>query len=389
MASIAPTADFVVVGGGSVGTAIAYHLARKRAGSVVLVEKDGIASGSTGRAAGLITSQFEDEYHLRLATESLEFFERLDREERFGVRFCQTGYIHLLCSDEELAYARQAQPLQRKHGVAVDLLPADEVARLLPGINPEGVVGATNCARDGYTDPYLATVAMAELAREAGAAVHTGVEVVGIELERDRVAAVNTTAGTIATRLVVDAAGPWAALVSRMAGVDIPVRPFRRQLWFTNAVPGVNEDSPVLMDADHDFYFRHEGEGVLMCYGNPAEPSSFTTDVDWSFAERVAEFATYRFAPFAEANLVSAWAAPRDMTPDHDAVLGRLPQVEGLIVAAGHSGHGFMLAPAVGRMLADYIVDGTCEPDFSALTIDRFAGREWPLSSFKGHGLLG
>jgi sarcosine oxidase subunit beta len=381
------SADFVIVGGGSVGSSIAYHLARKRAGSVVLFEKEGIASGSTGRAAGLISQQWEDDFHLQLAKESVEFFEWVDREGRFGLRFRQTGYLHLLFSKGQVASAKQAQPLQRKLGIEVEVLGPEDATRLLPGLNPERVWGATNCARDGYTDPYLATNAMAELAKEAGAQVHVGTEVTGIDLEGDRIAAVRTSAGSVATRLVIDAAGPWAALVSRMAGVDIPVRPFRRQLWFTNDVPQLATDAPVLMDGANDFYFRREGDGVLMCFGNPNEPSGFGTDVDWSWAEHVAEYAMYRYRPFQEAQLVTAWAAPRDITPDHDAVLGRLPGVEGLIVAAGHSGHGFMLSPAVGRMLADYIVDGHCDPDFGHMTVARFAGQNWPLGRYVGNGL--
>ncbi len=382
------TADFVVVGGGSIGSSLAYNLARLKAGRVVLFEKDGIAGGSTGRAAGLISEMFDDELHIRLAKESVAFFAFLAGEERFGLRFRQTGYLRLYFTPEAFAAAQRAQPLQRRLGVEVELLTPEEAGRRLPGLNLEGVLGATNCPRDGYTDPYLATNAMAELAKEAGAHLFVGTEVIGIDVVGGRVAAVRTTAGTVATPVVIDAAGPWAALVSQQAGIDIPVRPFRRHLWFTNAVAEVAVDAPVLMDPHHDFYFRREGEGVLMCLGNPNEPSSFSTEVDWPFAEKVAEYATYRFAPFQNARLVSAWAAPRDITPDHDAILGPLPQVEGLYVAAGHSGHGFMLSPGVGRMLADYVVNGSCEPDFSPLTFDRFAGRDWPLSAYKGHGVV-
>lgn len=385
--SIPAVADFVVVGGGCIGASTAYHLARKKPGSVVLFEKDDIASGSTGRAAGLISQQWEDEFHLRLARESVDFFEQIDREGRFGLRFRQTGYIHLLFSAAEVAAARRAQPLQRRLGVEVDVLSPGEIAAALPGLNLERVHGATNCGRDGYTDPYLATNAMAELARDAGAKVFTGTEVTGIDLEDGRVAAVRTSAGTVSTRRVLDAAGPWAAVVSRLAGVDIPVRPFRRQLWFTSDLTALAPDAPVLMDGEHDFYFRREGDGVLMCYGNPGEPSSFQTDVDWTWAERVAEYAMHRYAPFQEAQLVSAWAAPRDITPDHDAIIGDVPGGQGMMVAAGHSGHGFMLSPAVGRMLADHLVDGHSEPDFGHMSIARFAGQEWPVGRFVGNGL--
>ncbi|MDA8220005.1 MAG: FAD-binding oxidoreductase, partial [Dehalococcoidales bacterium] len=305
----------------------------------------------------------------------------------FGLRLHQTGYMHLLFTQEEMSFARRKQGLWRRLDVDVHILSPEEAKEALPGLNVEDVLGAMNCPRDGYTDPHLATVGFADLAKEEGASVHVGAGVVGLEMQGDRVTGVRTAAGTVATPLVVDAAGPWAAEVSRMAGVDVPVRPFRRHLWFTRSTPEVGEEAPILFDTYHDFYFRREGEGVLMCLGDPREGSSFITDVDWPFAEKVAEYATYRFPPFEDSQLVSAWAAPRDITPDHDAILGPVPGVEGLIVAAGHSGHGFMLSPAVGRMMADYIVDGHSEPDIAPLTFDRFAGREWPLESYAATGV--
>lgn len=381
------SADFVVIGGGCIGTAVACYLARKRAGTVVLFEKDELASGSTGRAAGLITLQWQDEFHLRLATESTSFFEMLSGEPRFGLRFRQPGYIHLYFTAAEADRARRAQVLQKRFGVQVDLLTPAEVGRLLPGLNTQGVVLAANCARDGYTDPHLAVAAFAELAKDEGARIFTGVEVTGIDVADNRVTKVRTTAGEVSTGTVVDAAGPWAAVVSRQAGIDIPVRPFRRQLWFTSEIAAVPEDAPVLMDQHHDFYFRRESAGTLLCVGNPAEEISFRTDVDWSFAERVADYAIYRFPPFGEARLASAWAAPRDITPDHDAILGPLPELEGLYVAAGHSGHGFMLSPAVGRMMADLIVDGRCDPDYSPLGFARFAGRTYGPADYRGTGV--
>ncbi len=382
------SADFVIIGGGCIGSSLAHRLASKGVGSVLLLEKDTIASGSTGRAAGLVSQQWEDEFHLRLSKESVRFFRDLHEEGRFGPLYHQVGYTHLLFDQGELEAARQALTIQHAMGIPTVVLSPEEIEALLPGINLEGVVGATDCSEDGYTDPHLVTNAIAELARAAGAVVRTGCEATGVEVRKGRVLSVQTTEGTVATGMVIDCAGPWAANVSRLAGIDIPVRPFKRQLWFTDRVEALADDAPVVMDRDHDFYFRRELDGVVLCYGQPDQPSTFNTDVDWSWADSVAEYAMHRYAPFGEARLVSAWAAPRDITPDHEAIIGPLPGLEGFLVAAGHSGHGFMLSPAVGGMLADYLVSGKAALDFSHLGIERFHDVDWQESVYAGDGLL-
>lgn len=385
MAELPRTADVVVVGGGCTGVSVAYHLAKSGA-KVVLLEKNSLASGSTGHAAGLITQQFATEMHIRLAVQSLRFFEEIAREKSFGLKFHQHGYLHLLFTPDELDEARRQVALQRSLGVDSQILSAADVGALMDSLRVEDVTGGMYCARDGYTDPHLVTTILADLARNHGASVVQWTEVTSVEVANGRVTGVVTPRGRVSAPVVVDAAGPWAALVADTAGIHLPVRPFKRQLWFTRPFDRVSDTAPVLFDAHHDFYFRREGEGVIMCLGNPHEPCSFDTSLDWSFAPQVAEYATYRFPPFDRSALVSGWAAPRDITPDHEPVIGHVPGVEGFVAAAGHSGHGFMLSPAIGRAIAELILQGRSAIDISALSIERFVGRHFPIAAYRPTG---
>lgn len=381
------TADAVVIGAGSVGTCVAYHLAKMGCGKVVLLEKESIASGSTGRSAGMFHQQFGSELLLQLAVESVRFFEHIAEEEGFGLALRQVGYVNLLCTLEELEKARQALPLQHRLGAEVEILSPAEIANLLPDLGTDDLVGATNCRRDGHMDPHLATNAVAELARREGVEVFVGTAVTDLRVESGRVQGVITPRGEIATTLAINTAGPWAGLVGKMAGVAIPVKPFRRQLWFTQRIEAIRASDPIIFDKRHDFYFRPEGPGAVMCLGNPREESNFSTQVDWDFAPAVAEFASRRFPPLGDAGLVSAWAAPRDISPDHQSILGFIPEVEGFLVAAGHSGHGFMMAPALGRVMAELALEKKSSPDVSSLGVSRFPERELPDSAYTPLGI--
>jgi sarcosine oxidase, subunit beta len=374
---IPKSADVVVIGGGSVGCCSAYHLARMGAGRVVLLERESIASGSTGHSAGMFHQQYGSELLIRLAVESRLFLEEIAAEKDLGVRLHQNGYVHILFKPEELEKAKSLLPLQHRLGAEVEILSPAQVEALVPGLIVDDIVGATNCRTDGWVDPHLATNAFAEMARRAGAAVFVNTEVTGLRTDKGAVQAVVTPRGEIATPLVINAAGPWAALVGQMAGVTVPVKPFRRHLWFTQGLPTLRPEAPIIFDTPHDFYFRPEAPGAVACVGR-CEGSTFSTQADWSLAPDVAEAATKRFPPMAEAGLASVWAAPRDISPDHQSILGFLPELRGFFAAAGHSGHGFLMAPAMGRTVAEVVLTGKSSPDISSLGIERFAERDLP-----------
>jgi sarcosine oxidase subunit beta len=199
------------------------------------------------------------------------------------------------------------------------------------------------------------------------------VAVTGIDVADGRVRAVRTSAGDLATPLVVDCAGAWSAEIGRMAGVEVPVRSFRRHVLVTDAFPALPRGAPMTVDFATSFYFHPEGDGVLLGMSDRQEPSTFSTEVNWDFLERVGREAARRAPALEQAGMKTAWAGLYESTPDHQAILGPVRDVEGFWCACGFSGHGFMQAPAVGLVLAQLLVDGRSEVDISALSHDRFA----------------
>jgi sarcosine oxidase subunit beta len=372
-------ADVVIIGGGVIGLSVAYHLAKLCAQDIVVLEKEPmLGMGSTGKCAGGIRQQFSTEVNIRLAMESVRFFETFDQELGADPEFRQYGYLFLATTEEDAAVFQHNVSLQRGLGLAVDVLSPQEAAELVPSLNVEDVLLATYCPSDGYADPHSVLQGLAKGARRLGVEIHTETEATAVEVTANRIRAVVTNHGRIETPVLVDAAGPWLATVARMAGIELPVLPYRRQVFVTNPFAAIPDPLPMVIDFQPSFYFRKEGPGILMGMTDDLEPSSFNTHVDWDFLEQVVEKAIHRAPVLAEAGFMDGWGGLYAVTPDDNPILGPLPEVAGLICAGGFSGHGFMQAPAVGRVLAEMIVHGYSLPDISPLSIDRLReGREY------------
>jgi sarcosine oxidase subunit beta len=211
-------------------------------------------------------------------------------------------------------------------------------------------------------------------AARLGVSILTDQEVIGIERSNGRVSGVRTKTGTIAAPVVVNAAGPFAGVVGTMAGVAVPVVPLRRFIWTTKPFEKAPSRWTLVIDFSTGFYFHRESGGVLFGMGNREEPPTFDLSVDWDFFEKVMEIAVHRFPPIAETAIKNAWAGSYETSPDAHPILGRVPGLEGFILANGFSGHGFQHAPGVGELLAEEIIDGKAHSiDISSLSIERFA----------------
>jgi sarcosine oxidase subunit beta len=366
-------ADAVICGGGVMGCALAYELAR-RGMDVVLFERHEFGSQSTGRCAGGIRQQFSSETNVRLQMLAARILERFGEEVGGDAGFRQIGYLFVL---RDAGQAQEFQALvEMWHRIGLDdarWVEPDEVARLNPLVAPDGVVGGTFCPSDGVASPADVTSGYAAAARRHGATLREGVEVNAIRLEDDRVAAVTTSEGEVAAPLVFDCAGPWSAEVGQMVGVDLPVVPYRRHVLVTGPFGEMRRDYPMTVDFATTLYFHPEGDGALLGMSNRSEPSTFSTEVDWGFLERMVETAT-RFAPGLErAGVHTAWAGLYETTPDNQAILGPVAEVAGFWCACGFSGHGFMQAPAAARVLAQEVAGETPEVDVSAFGYKRFA----------------
>ncbi len=369
------TADAVVVGGGIVGVSAAYHLAAAGVGRVVLLERaDRLGTGSTGACAGGFRHQFSSPVNVRLSLASVPMIVGFQEAHGIPVEVHRDGYLFLVRTEEAWEGFRQSVALQRALGVPTEVLTGEEAAGLVPGLAVEDVVGATFCPLDGIADPAGLTEGYASVARRAGARIETGVEVLRVDTARDRVVGVTTSRGQVAAPVVVDAAGPWAGLVAATAGVALPLEPVPRVAVTTGPFAGVPKRRTLVIDAETSFYFHREGPGVLMGMGGRDERPSFDTAVDHRFIEEeLLPTAVRVFPPVEAAGLARAWCGLYEMTPDGHPIIGPC-EVEGLLLAAGFSGHGFQHAPVVGRLLAEVVTRGRAETvDVSELSLGRFA----------------
>jgi len=353
------TADVVIIGGGIMGASTAYHLARKGCKNVVLLETgEFLGLGSTGLNAGGVRYQFATAVNIELSKLSIAMMERFaaEMDQEVGLRRC--GYLFMLDQEADLAQFRANVALQNAHGVASRIVDAGEIASLAPEVDLTGIIGGSWCSLDGLVDPNGLLQGYVSNARRLGATLRTNMSATGIDVDDNRVRRVVTSAGTIETQTVVIAAGPWSAQVGALAGVELPIQPIRRQIAVTDEIPGLRPDFPFVIDFSQALYFHREGRGILTGMSNRDEPPGFNTSVDDDWRLHHIERAMERLPLLADAGIAAEWAGLYEVTPDDQPILGRLPQMEGLLVCAGFSGHGLMHGPAAGLLMAEEILDG-------------------------------
>ncbi len=368
-------ANVVIIGGGIHGCSIAYHLAKKGFADVVLLEKDYLASGGTGRSAAGIRHQFGTEINIRLAATSVKMMENLIRETEYphDIFLMQGGYMMLAYSETQLEQFKKNAELQNTlMGVNTQILSVEEVAKIVPGINREGLFGASFNERDGHIDPFHATQAYADAARRLGVDIYTKTQVVDIKTQGHRVTGVVTAKGeVIEAPVVVNAAGPYGALIGKMVGLDIPLYPERHQILVTEPVEMFLPC--MVISFTHGTYFKQTPHGsLLMGVGDPEhEVKDFNEEATWQFLKDVAKKITFHLPILKEVRVVRQWSGLYDITPDHQAILGDT-DIEGLYLDIGWSGHGLQLGPVVGKLMAQVIAGEKPEIDISVLHLNRF-----------------
>lgn len=368
------TADVIVIGGGVVGCSIAYHLARRGMRHVVVVERETVGSGTTSKAAGGIRGQFPTETEVRFSLDAIRVFERFEEEFGVDIGYRKIGYLFLVSDATDLDGFRERVALQRRLGVDVRIITPADARALVPALALDGVVAAVWGPDDAMAGPAEVTQGFARRARELGATIREGVLVTAIDRDGDRVRGVRTTEGAIAAPVVIDAAGPSAARVAGFAGVDVPVLPRRRHIFFTEPFPDLPGPVPLTTDRASGFYFRKEMEQVLLSPGDAEDVGDdFTVAMDWSRVGETVEKAVRRLPLLERARIAGGWAGLRPLTPDDHAILGWAPGLEGLFLAVGFGGHGFQHSPTTGRVVAEWLTDGKPSLDLSLFDPARFA----------------
>ncbi len=371
---IPKVADAVIIGGGIHGCAIAFNLAKKGLKHVVVLEKDYLGSGATCRSAAGIRHQFGTEINIKLASESIKIMENIEEELGIScdIELIQGGYLILAHTESQLAQLKKNAELQKKvAGVKTEILDKKEVKNLVRGINTEGILGGSFNERDGHVSPFFLMEAYVKAGKRLGVRYFNKSEVVEILTDDSKIRGVMVKSGErIETPIVVNASGPYAGIIGKMVGLDIPVYPERHQALVTE--PLENFLSCMVISFTHRIYFKQTPNGnFLIGIGDPEEVKDFNEEATWQFLEKVSEKFLYFMPGLRSLHIIRQWAGLYDMTPDSQAILGKT-ELEGFYLDVGWSGHGLMMGPVVGKIMAELILGEEPSIDISPFSLARF-----------------
>jgi len=292
---------------------------------------------------------------------SIPFYGTFDERLGHPAGYRPQGYLFVATKPPHLEYLQTNQRLQKSLGLKdVRMVTKAEIVGMVPQLRSNDILGGSFCPSDGFVDPYSAMTGFIKCAVQSGATVWKSAEVTSILKENGRAAGVTTTRGEIRAPVVVNATGPWAGEIARMAGVDLPVKPLRRMLIPTEPFDEVSHEIPMVIDMTNGFHFRPESRGFLLAWNDPQETSGYKFDFDPEFIEKVLIRAADRVPCFENlaVNPKRAWAGLYEMSPDHHGIIGEFEELPGFYAANGFSGHGVMHAPATGKIIADLITSG-------------------------------
>ena len=369
------SAEVVVIGGGVIGTSIAFHLAEAGVTGVVLLERDELGSGSTCKAAGGVRAQFSDRINIELGARSLEAFTRFGRRPGQEIDLHQVGYLFLLSREKDVESFERDVELQNELGVGSRMIDVAEARRLSPLIDTDGLLAAAFSPDDGHCTPESVVLGYATAARRLGAALLTGVTVTGIDVRGGEARTVHTDRGSITAGTVVCAAGAWSQALGEMVGTALPVTPVRRQIVFTEPMPDLPPVVPFTIDFATSYYFHREGRGLLLGMSDPDQEPGFHLSYSEQWLPRLGEAIEARTPALLDVGLGTGWAGLYEVTPDHNALIGRSSTTPNFLYATGFSGHGFLQAPAVGEVIRDLHLRRTPAVETGPMSAERFAGR--------------
>jgi len=376
------TADVVVIGGGAIGASTAFHLTSLGVRNVLLVERRHLAAGATGKSGALVRMHYTNEAESRLALESLAIFRDFDAIVGGSCGFEAVGFLQLVGPEYREALRRNVARQQRL-GIETRELSLDETRALVPDLELTGVGAVAYEPGSGFADPTATTYAFAAAARRAGATIATHCEALRLVTEAGRVTAVETSAGRIATRAVVIAAGAWAHPLLQPLGLDWGLVPYRIQVSIFRWPADFGRRHPAIIDATQKSWFRPEGAAATLIgveLGSAhADPEKYDEPVDAAYVAGCRAALATRFPAFEDAPMRGGWAGMIMMSPDGRPIIERVASVDGLWVMAGDSGTSFKTSPAIGRCLAEWITTGApATADLAPFSSRRFAeGRPW------------
>jgi glycine/D-amino acid oxidase-like deaminating enzyme len=380
-------AQVVIIGSGIIGAAIAYYLTRKGISDVLVLEQGEIGfQGATSACLGGLRTQFSTAVNIRFSLISRKVYQRF--KEEFGVDpgFKPYGYLFLATTPKQWMIFKDTSRLMKVLDLPVESLSPQEVSQRWPFIRVDDLSGGSYTKEDGFYSPIDILQAYVKKARQGGAFFMEKVQVTGISIKNNNAVGIQTKNGqNIKAGIVVNAAGPWSGRVASMAGLDLPIGPLKRHLFFTDTFHELPDIFPMVIDVDSGWYMKRERKGLIL--GGPTGNKSFSQHVDFDAKEWTAEKSIQRIPALERVKIIRGWVGHYEMTPDHHAVIGAFPELRNFICAAGFSGHGFQHAPAAGMIVSELIATGKPETeDIYPLRPTRFRENDLihePITAFR------
>lgn len=370
-------AEIVIIGGGIIGTAIAYYLTEKGCKDVVVLERNKMLGlESTGKNAGGVRAQFGTKVNIQFALESIKIFEKFEKVTGQDPYFNQCGYLFMTENEKLWQTFKQNVKLQNENGVDSKIITTEQIKEKVPLVDVNGLLGGTFWQRDGIIDPSAILVGYEKCSIQAGVKFLNNTEVTGFEITNGKIISIETDKGKIKPQTVVLASGAWSKRIGKMLGFDFPAIPIKRQIVTTKPL-GIPEDFPMVVNMDSGSYLHRESGGILMGWADPNTKEGFGIEPDFDYTMEIVERSIARLPIIEEAEILSDWAGLYSITPDHHAILGKIEKMPQVVCAFGFSGHGVMHSPAVGICIAEEIVDG--KPAFleiDSLRFERFEKSE-------------
>jgi len=370
------TASVVIIGAGISGAAIAYELAKRGQKDIILIEKNYPSSGATGRCGAGVRMQWGTEMNCRLTKYSIERFENLNQElgNDYDIEFKQGGYLMCAATEKEFEQFKKNVKLQNSLGIPSRIIDEKEAKELIPYINTDHMIGGSFCPKDGHLNPFTTTLAYCKAAEKLGVEIQKYTTVISIDVKKGKIIGVQTDKEYISTPIVVNAAGGWAQSIAKMVGVELPLTSQRHQILVTE--PVVPIQGPMFMGFVHNIYCQQTPHGsFIMGRGDEDEPWGEDMGHSWEFMERQAKNVVRLLPLLKDLNIVRQWSGMYNYSPDKQPIYDAVPGVQGMYLAAGYSGHGFMLGPVTGIAMAEMILGvkhKDMTQDVSMLNFDRF-----------------
>jgi sarcosine oxidase subunit beta len=372
LAPLARWASVVIIGGGVMGTSIAFHLAAAGVRDIVVIERDTLGSGSSAKPLGGVRATFSDPGNIQLGQRSLESFERFHETFKIDIGLQQVGYLFLCRNESELAALEKSTGVQNSLGCSARMVTPAEAVTINPLLRQTVLLGGSFSPRDGFAEPAKVIKAYAEAATELGVTFCEHTEVLNIQQSATATHEIHTSRGAITGDAVIIAAGAWSEKIGAMVGAYLPVEPVRRQIGITEQRAKPFPTVPFTLDLSTTLYFHNYWNALLLGISNTDQDPGFCREFSYQWKPAFDQAAEIIAPSLVHLPLVAGWAGLYENTPDHNALIGKAERLDGVFYATGFSGHGFLQGPAVGELMRDLFLGRESFMDPTSFSAARF-----------------